>query len=146
MRISLIGAGDCPESIYESARELGRILAERGHELICGGLGGVMEAAAKGASQAGGRVIGILPGPDPSKANPFVTCAVATDLGIMRNYLVVLNGEAAIAVSGGYGTLSEIAMARQLGRKVVHLHGRHAVEGVISAVSPQEAAELAESA
>ncbi len=144
MRISVIGAGDCAGEVYERAREVGRLLAERGHTLICGGLGGVMEAASKGACLAGGRVIGILPGSDPGEANPFVTCPVSTEMGMMRNYLVVQNGEAAIAVSGGYGTLSETAMALKLGRRVICLGGWTGIDGVEVAQTPEEAVELAE--
>jgi hypothetical protein len=145
MRISVIGAGECAGEVYERAREVGRILAERGHTLICGGLGGVMEGASKGACLAGGRVIGILPGSDPGEANPFVTCPVTTDMGMMRNYLVVQNGDAAIAVSGGYGTLSEMAMALKLGRRVVLLGGWTGIAGVEVAETPEEAVDRAQS-
>jgi len=103
-----------------------------------------MEAASKGACLAGGRVIGILPGSDPGEANPFVTCPVSTEMGMMRNYLVVQNGEAAIAVSGGYGTLSETAMALKLGRRVICLGGWTGIDGVEVAQTPEEAVELAE--
>ncbi len=141
MRISVIGAGECAGEVYEQAREVGRILAEREHTLICGGLGGVMEGASKGACLAGGRVIGLLPGSDPREANPFVTCPVTTEMGIMRNYLVVQNGDAAIAVSGGYGTLSEISMALKLGRRVVLLGGWTGIDGVEIAETPREAVD-----
>ncbi|MCF8030568.1 MAG: TIGR00725 family protein [Desulfohalobiaceae bacterium] len=144
MRISVIGAGECAGEIYGLAREVGRILAERGHILVCGGMGGVMEAASKGACLAGGQVIGILPGSDPREANPFVTCAVTTEMGIMRNYLVVQNGGAAIALSGGYGTLSEIGMALKLGRKVLLLGGWKQIDGVQPVASPEEAVDRAQ--
>ncbi len=146
MRISVVGAGECPRETYATAQELGNLLAERGHVLICGGLGGVMEAASKGACLAGGQAIGILPGPDPRQANPYVTCRIATNMAEMRNYLVVLNGEATIAVSGGYGTLSEIALARKLGRKVILLGGWENLPGIVRAYSPREAVESAETA
>lgn len=144
MRISVIGAGECSGEVYEQAREVGRILAEREHTLICGGLGGVMEGASKGACLAGGRVIGILPGSDPREANPFVTCPVTTEMGMMRNYLVVQNGDAAIAVSGGYGTLSEISVALKLGRRVVLLGGWTGIGGVEIAETPLEAVDRAQ--
>jgi hypothetical protein len=141
MRISVIGAGACAGEVFEQARKVGSLLAEMDHTLICGGLGGVMEAASKGACLAGGRVIGILPGSDPWEANPFVTCPVTTEMGMMRNYLVIQNGEAVIAVSGGYGTLSEIAMALKLGRRVVCLGGWTGVDGVEIAETPEEAVD-----
>jgi len=103
------------------AEEVGRLLAEAGVTLVCGGRGGVMEAAARGAAGAGGSVIGVLPWVSIDDANPYCTQAVATGIGQARNLAVVASGEAAIAVSGEWGTLSEIAHARNLGRTVVAL-------------------------
>ena len=121
------------------------MLARQGFEIVCGGLGGVMAAACRGAREAGGRTIGILPGDDPAEANPFVDVPIVTGLGIARNVLVVRNGDAVVAVAGEAGTLSEIGMALKLGRPVVAL-GRYAgLDGVHPAGSPEEAADLAAS-
>jgi hypothetical protein len=98
---------------------VGRALAEAGAVLVCGGLGGVMEAACRGAQEAGGTTVGILPGHDRADANPYVDVAVATGLGEARNALVVRAADALIAVGGEYGTLSEIALALKAGKPVV---------------------------
>jgi uncharacterized protein (TIGR00725 family) len=103
------------------AEEVGRLLAEAGVTVVCGGGPGVMEAAARGASEAGGTVIGILPGDDPAAANPYCTHVVATGSGQTRNLAVAASGEVAIAVGGEWGTLTEIAYARNLGRPVIAL-------------------------
>jgi uncharacterized protein (TIGR00725 family) len=119
VQISVIGAGEGDEEILRDAEEVGRGIAEAGAVLVCGGLGGVMEAASRGAFEAGGTVLGILPTLAPADANPYVTHAVATGTGHARNLAVVASGEAVIAVGGEWGTLSEIAYARKLGRPVV---------------------------
>jgi uncharacterized protein (TIGR00725 family) len=119
LQISVVGAGEGDEEILRDAEEVGRGVAEAGAVLVCGGLGGVMEAASRGASEAGGTVLGILPTLSPADANPYVTHAVATGTGHARNLAVVASGEAVIAVGGEWGTLSEIAYARKLGRPVV---------------------------
>ena len=121
LQISVIGAGAEDPELAALAEEVGRLVAEAGARLVCGGLGGVMEAAARGASVAGGEVIGILPTDDPGDANPHVTHAVATGIGQARNFAVVASGDAVIAVGGAWGTLSEIAFARRLGRAVIGL-------------------------
>lgn len=137
--IAVIGAAQCTADGYRAAREIGRQLAQRGAVLICGGRGGVMEAAARGAKEAGGVTIALLPGEDPAEANPYIDHPLPTGLGIARNALVVRAGQGVIAVEGGYGTLSEVAMALKLGRVVVAL-GRWAdVEGVIAVHDPEEA-------
>jgi uncharacterized protein (TIGR00725 family) len=102
-----------------AAEEVGRRLAEAGITVVCGGLGGVMDAVARGAAEAGGMVIGIVPGVDPADANPHCTHVVATGIGHARNLAVVASGDAVIAIGGEWGTLSEIAFARRLGRPVV---------------------------
>lgn len=138
MRVSVIGGSDVgPESIAV-AEEVGERLAENGHTVVCGGLGGVMEGACRGAIRAGGATVGILPGIDPEMANDSVTVPVVTGLGQARNVLVVLNGRAVIAIDGQYGTLSEIAHALELGRPVAGID-THEVEGVESVESPREA-------
>jgi uncharacterized protein (TIGR00725 family) len=109
--ISVIGAGEPTDEIAHLAEQVGYELARRGITLICGGLGGVMEAACRGAKSAGGTTIGILPGSDPSAANQWVDIPICTGLSYARNVIVVRSGRAAIAVGGAYGTLSEIGHA-----------------------------------
>jgi uncharacterized protein (TIGR00725 family) len=120
---------------------VGRLVAERGAVVVCGGLGGTMEAACRGAKQAGGTTVGILPGLDRSQANPFVDVALPTGLGEARNALVVRAADAVIAIGGGYGTLSEIALALKSGKRVIGL-GTWEIEGV-AAVDGAEAAVAA---
>ena len=129
-QIAVIGTGICEEGSepWDFAHEVGRRLAEAGAVVVCGGRTGVMEAAAAGAREAGGTVIGILPGDDPGEANEHCTFAIATGLGHARNLAVVASGEAVIAVGGEWGTLSEIAFARRLGRTVAALES-WALEG-----------------
>lgn len=143
-RVSVIGAGDCGPDTAELARRLGRLLAERGFELVCGGLGGVMAAAAQGAREAGGRTVGILPGLDRNAANPYIDLPLVTGLGPMRNFLVVANGDVAVAVEGGSGTLSEIGLALKIGRPVVGLGRWAGLPGVLQAATPEEAAAEAD--
>src|SRR5207253_4054982 len=119
IHVAVIGAGDASAAELATAEDLGRELAGRGAVVVCGGLGGVMEAVCRGARAAGGTTVGILPGDDRSAANPHVTVAVATGLGEARNLLVVRTADAVVAVGGGFGTLSEIAFALRLGRPVI---------------------------
>ena len=119
--IGVIGGGLIDDRMYELAEDLGRRIAQSGARLICGGLSGVMEAAAKGAAKAGGLTIGLLPGEDARAANPFIAVPIATGLGIARNILIVRTADVLIAVAGGYGTLVEIAAALNLGKPVVAL-------------------------
>ena len=141
--IAVIGSGECEPQVYAAAERLGRLLAEAGFDLVCGGISGVMEAASRGARQAGGRTIGILPGLDKSAANAFVDLALVTGLSHMRNFLVVANADAVVAVEGEYGTLSEIALARKLGKTVVAIGRWSGIPGVVPAGGPEEAATLA---
>lgn len=147
--ISVVGAGQCDASIARLAEAVGYELATRGITVVCGGLGGVMEAACRGARQAGGRTIGILPGDSPAAANPFVEIAIPTGLGEARNLIVVRTGQAVIAVAGEYGTLSEIAFALKMGRPVIGLGSWHLMKGevedggIMPASSASEAVELA---
>ncbi|MEX1254555.1 MAG: TIGR00725 family protein [Dehalococcoidia bacterium] len=125
MIIAVIGSGAgllaLPEVVAD-AEAVGREIGRRGHTLICGGRGGVMEAACRGAREAGGHTIGVLPGPDKQDANPHVEFPIVTNLGSARNLIIVQSADAVIAVGhGGYGTLSEIAMAFVHGRPVVGL-------------------------
>ncbi len=111
MIIAVIGGGKCPKNIARLAEEVGRELAEHGATLICGGLGGVMEAACKGAKEAGGQTIGILPGNGSANANPYVEIPIVTGMGEMRNVIIVKSAQAVIAIDGEFGTLSEIGHA-----------------------------------
>ena len=124
------------------AEEVGRLLARRGAVVVCGGLGGVMEAACRGASREGGTTVGVLPGLDRGAANPFVSVAVATGLGEARNALVVRAADALIAVGGAYGTLSEIALALKAGKPVIGL-GTWEIDGVERVEGPEAAVNLA---
>ena len=141
-QVSVIGSG----SEWEArAEEVGRLLAERGCTVVTGGGDEVMAAAARGAKQAGGRTIGILPGESPGEANEWIDFAVATGSGHARNLAVAASGDAVIAVGGSWGTLSEIAFARRLGRPTVVLAGGVVVEGegILRAATPEQAVELA---
>ncbi len=144
MIIAVVGDGQCPEEIADRAEAVGRAIAEAGAVLVCGGLGGVMEAACRGAREQGGTTIGILPGLDPEDANPFVDIPIVTGMGQNRNLLVVASAGAVVAVSGGYGTLSEIALALKHGIPVVGL-GTWPLgdEHIESADTPAEAAAKA---
>jgi uncharacterized protein (TIGR00725 family) len=121
--VSVIGGGDCTAAEQALAEEVGRLLAAEGATLVCGGMGGVMEAAARGAKEAGGTTIGILPGHDRTQANRYLDHVVTTGIGHARNLAVVSSGDVVIAIGGGYGTLSEIGLAAKIGRTVVILKG-----------------------
>lgn len=148
-QIAVVGSGRCGEGseAWALAEEVGRLLAEAGVTVVCGGRGGVMEAAARGAVGAGGVVIGVLPWLDVEDANPYCTHVVATGIGQARNLAVVASGEATIAIGGEWGTLSEIAHARNVGRTVIALRswsvsGREEMEGspgILSAETPEQA-------
>jgi uncharacterized protein (TIGR00725 family) len=119
--IAVCGPDPAPDDVAAQCESVGRALAGAGAVLVCGGLGGAMEAAARGAAAAGGTVLGILPGTDRRAANDFVTVAVPTGMGEMRNALIVRAADAVIAVGGEFGTLSEIALALKAGKPVVGL-------------------------
>ncbi len=147
--IAVIGGEQADPAALRDAETLGRLLAERGCTVACGGRGGVMAAVCRGARKAGGHTIGLLPGMDRSEANRWVEFALPTGLGFARNTLVVLAGDAVIAVDGSYGTLSEIGFALVARRPVVGLgtwsfryRGRED-ESVVPASSPEEAVKLA---
>lgn len=130
------------------AEEVGRRIAEAGYGLICGGLGGVMEAACRGARMSGGLTVGVLPGADPAEANPHVAVAIATGGGQMRNVSIVLSARAVIAIGGGAGTLSEIGHALRAGRRVVGLRTWQASiggrpSGILEAATAKDAVRLA---
>jgi len=121
LRIAVVGAGEASEAEYAAARALGAALAAAGAVVVCGGRGGVMEGAARGAAEAGGLTVGILPGADAREANAWISVALPTGMGEARNALVVRAAEAVVAVGGEWGTLSEIALARKMGVPVATL-------------------------
>ena len=141
--VAIVGSGEPSGELYARAREVGRLVAERGGTVVCGGHSGVMEAAARGAKEAGGTAIGILPDEDRSEANEHLTYSVATGTGHARNLAVVCSGDVVIAVGGEYGTLSEIGLALKVGRPVVALDSWDLGEHVAVASSPHEAVEAA---
>ena len=141
--VAVVGSGMASDELYEKAREVGRLVAEGGAIVVCGGLSGVMEAAARGAAEAGGTAIGILPDEDRRRQNEYLTYSVATGVGQARNLAVVCSGDVVIAVGGEYGTLSEIGLARKVGRPVVVVEGWDLGGHVIATSSPREAVEVA---
>ncbi len=140
MQVSVIGSGSEHE---HRAEEVGRLLADRGCTLVCGGRGEVMAAAARGAKSRGGTTIGILPGETHHDANEWIDHVVVTGIGHARNLAVAASGEAVIAIGGRYGTLAEIGFALTLGRRVVVLEPGWEVDGTLRAQTPKEAVELA---
>jgi uncharacterized protein (TIGR00725 family) len=147
--IGVIGGGNVSSKVTETAEAVGREIARRGAVLVCGGLGGVMEAACRGAHAEGGLTIGILPGEDRRAANQYVKIPIATGLGYARNLAVARSSQAVIAVDGSYGTLSEIAFALQGGTPVIGLgtwelsRKGQADGGIIAAKDPEEAVNKA---
>ncbi len=141
--IGVIGAGDCSEHVCKLAEQVGRWIAKAGAVLVCGGLGGVMEAASKGAKKEGGITIGILPGIDRDRANPFIDFPIVTGLGEGRNLLVVRNSDVVIALQGEFGTLSEIAFSLKLGKPVIGLSTWKISDKIIQAKNAEEAVNLA---
>jgi len=139
-QVAVIGSGAEHEA---RAEEVGRLLAERGCTLVCGGRGEVMAAAARGAKSAGGTTIGVLPGETRDEANEWIDHAVVTGIGPARNLAVAASGDAVIAVGGAWGTLTEIGFAGILGRPIVILEPGWQIEGIPRADTPAEAVELA---
>jgi uncharacterized protein (TIGR00725 family) len=146
--VAVIGAGGAEEGgeAWVLAEEVGRGLAEAGVALVCGGGGGVMEAASRAAAEADGTVVGIVPGESVEDANPYCSHVVATGIGHARNLAVVSSGEAVIAIGGEWGTLSEIGFARVIGHEVValrswELDGRERMRGGPGVVPAETAAE-----
>jgi len=143
--VAVVGAGRSTPDEERAAEAIGRGLADAGAIVVCGGLGGVMEAACRGAKDGGGTTVGILPGTSRADANPFVDVAIPTGLGELRNGLVVRAADALVAVGGEFGTLSEIALALKTQKPVVALggweltRGGEGVEAIERASSPGEA-------
>jgi uncharacterized protein (TIGR00725 family) len=147
--VSVIGGSECSEAEARTAEEAGRLLAQAGVAIVCGGRGGVMEAVCRGAASEGGLTLGILPGSTVEEGNEYLTVALPTGLGEMRNVLVVRAGEAVIAIGGGVGTLAEIAHALRLGKRVVAVGSWRATDSagaelpVLRAATAGEAVTLA---
>jgi uncharacterized protein (TIGR00725 family) len=147
--VAVIGPGYAGKRIAAQAEYVGYELARRGIIVICGGLGGVMAAACRGAKKAGGTTIGVLPGSDAAAANRWVDIPIVTGLREARNVVIVRTAQAAIAVAGGFGTLSEIAFALKFGKPVIGIDtwkstpSAELKTGIISAATPEEAVELA---
>jgi len=143
--VAVVGPGECTGAEDDLALEVGRLLAEAGAVVVCGGSTGVMEAAARGVAEAGGTCIGILPGFDRSDGNPYLSFAIPTGMGEMRNALIARSADAVVAVGGEFGTLSEIAFALKIGRPVVGLRTwdlirrGEPVTGIHVATTPAEA-------
>jgi uncharacterized protein (TIGR00725 family) len=140
--VAVVGPGEASAGELAVAEELGALLADRGATVVCGGLGGVMEAACRGAKSRRGRTVGLLPGLDRSEANGWVDVAIATGLGELRNGLIVRTSDAVVAVGGGAGTLSEIGFGLKAGRPVIGI-GTFEVDGVVQVASAAEAVSLA---
>jgi uncharacterized protein (TIGR00725 family) len=143
VQIAVIGDGQPPVEVARWAEEVGRLLAQHRAVVVCGGLGGVMAAAAQGAAAAGGLTVGILPTYDAATAHPAIAVAIPSGMGEARNVLVVASGDAVIALPGSYGTQSEVALALKLGKKVIGVQAWGDVQGVQVAQTPAEAVELA---
>jgi uncharacterized protein (TIGR00725 family) len=149
LRIAVAGAGQCDAATAALAEDVGARLAQAGAVLLTGGRGGVMEAACRGARQAGGLTIGLLPGLDPTEANPYVQIPIPTGLGHGRNLIVAAGAQVVIAIAGEAGTLSEIALALTVGRPVVGLqtwplaHPSHTLPLFHPAATAEEAVRLA---
>jgi uncharacterized protein (TIGR00725 family) len=139
--VAVIGPSEATAEELACAEQVGRLLAARGAVVVCGGLGGVMDAVSRGASGAGGTVLGILPGTNRADANEHVTVALTTGMGEMRNGLVVRAADAVVAVGGAYGTLSEIAFALRTGVPVVGI-GTWDLDDVIDVADPGAAVDL----
>ncbi|HSG82634.1 MAG TPA: TIGR00725 family protein [Gemmatimonadota bacterium] len=143
LRIGVIGGGSCDAETAGVARQVGELIAAAGAVLVCGGRGGVMQAAAEGARDAGGLTVGILPGEDPAAANPGIVVAIPTGLGDARNAVVVNASHAVIAIGGAWGTLSEAAFCIKKGVPLIRLRSDLPDLPVPTAAAPQEAVEWA---
>ena len=144
--VGVVGPSSADERELQEAEALGRGLAQRGHVVVCGGLGGVMSEVSRGAAGAGGTVVGLLPGLDRTDANPFVTVAIPTGLGELRNALLVRTSDVVVSVGGSWGTLSEIALAVRTGVPVVAIGGWRTTtaDGLVPTEAPSPVATAAE--
>ncbi|MGH8014977.1 MAG: TIGR00725 family protein [Candidatus Zixiibacteriota bacterium] len=141
--IAVIGAGKCSKKLKDMAADVGRYIAENGGVLVCGGLGGTMEGAARGAKEAGGTTIGIIPGNNKSDANDFIDYVIVTGIGHARNILVVNSADAIVALPGKYGTLTEMAFALISGKPIVSVSAWKLGDEVRQVDDPIEAAKIA---
>jgi uncharacterized protein (TIGR00725 family) len=139
--IGVIGGSFVEQKYFDLAFEVGRLLSQKDIIIVCGGLGGVMEAVCRGASENDGLTVGLLPASDIKMANPYVKIPLATGMGSARNKIIVESSQALIAIAGAYGTLSEIALALDTGKKVIGL-GTWDIPGVIQVDSAEEAVKL----
>ena len=137
--IGVIGGSEASPEVLRLAEEVGRLIARSGSVLVCGGLGGVMEAACRGAREEGGMTVGVLPGPVKEDANRHVEIAIATGLGHARNAVIAQSSDVLIAVGGRYGTLSEIGFGLAIGKKVIGLMSWDCDPAIIQAESPEDA-------
>ena len=140
--ISVFGGRTARKEIIIEARRVGELIADAGAVVVCGGLGGVMEAIASGAKEGGGIVVGIIPSANRNDANSYIDIAIPTGLGIARNLLIARAGDAAIAIDGKWGTLSEIALTMNLGKEVIGLH-TFELDGIIGVDTPEDAVKKA---
>lgn len=141
--VAVVGSGIAIGDLYEKAREVGRLVAERGGVVVCGGLSGAMEAAARGATENGGTAIGILPDKSRGRTSGYLSYFVATGTGQARNLAVVCSGDVVVAVGGQYGTLSKAGLALKAGRPVVSLGSWDLGDHVVVAATPAAAVEAA---
>ena len=141
IQIGVIGGRRASSKILKQAEEVGRLIADRGAVLICGGMGGVMEAACRGAKKAGGTTVGILPVTSPDKGNTYLDVIIPTGMGLARNAIIINSVDGAVAVGGSYGTLSEMAFALQKGIPLVSLKSWDFDDAMVTVESAQEAVE-----
>lgn len=141
MQIGVVGSGVCDDELYNIAFRVGQLIAEKGHVLINGGLGGVMEASAKGAKSKNGVTVGILPR-KANEANPYIDIKIATDMGHARNVIIVHSCDAIISVGGEYGTISEIAIALRERKPVASIRPKVIIEGMRVFQTPEEAVDF----
>ena len=140
--IAVIGGREASEELLGMAEQVGQLIARQGAVLLCGGLTGIMEAAARGAAAANGLTVGLLPGQTKNEANPYIMVPIATGLGLARNAIITQAADAVIAIGGAYGTLSEIAFALQFDKVVVGLNTWN-IKGILKAATAEEAVSMA---
>jgi len=141
--IAVVGAGKCSKKLRDMASQVGKYIAENGGVLVCGGMGGIMEGAARGAKEAGGVTIGILPTDNKEDANEYIDYVIPTGFGEARNIMVVKTADAVVAFPGKYGTLSEMAFALHAGKPVVSINAWRLSDEIKQVDDPVKAAKLA---
>ena len=139
--VGVIGAGECSNTTYQLSMDLGFEIGKKGWIFVCGGLGGVMEGAARGCAEAGGMTVGILPGLEKHSANPYIKIPLPTGLGEGRNLLVVRASDVLVSIAGGFGTLSEIALSLKTNKPVIGLETWENIQGIQYVSDPLEAIE-----